>query len=819
MLPKLPDALQELDKPINKTGSRGGGRTLTEEGMLFKDGFRKKHGAIGGVYLFHPSPSYIKHMIEIAGIAECDMKEEYDALPPHLINILQEKCAGLKPFNHIKCTPAAKTKLLEAYMAKGRSMDNYEDVRATWQRITQIVNDLGFQAVPDADCASGKDILIGNSQYRFSLEGWNEVGHRCCVGGRNAVKSLRRVRESKDGRRPGWDTDKLGRQVESAAIGQGVLCRSDSGLYCANLSPKQIQDLGVLSSERERRVRRWLALSDASIKGDPRICCLCRIVGDCVVQGRLLQVEAQVWAHVNCVCWSKGVYRISRGKQGLLCGVQDVVRDAARLLCAYCGCPGATVACSWQGCASSSHCHEHCHFGCAVLAGWDFYPQTRAFCATCRHLPAATAPALGATALSRGQLDQLTGRHLRVMPRATHVEAFKPIDQSWRPPTRAGVQGNAHIVARHFHSKRLPVPTPTGDANASGAIIDSNASLLEEMVKGRAPAAGHSADSFALFSAAFAVHQASAAAALVQDARDASMRSSVASVLRGLDSSSLLIRMGSLCVLRLGQIVDDQRYRSSSGVLYPNGYSSRRIHFASNKKIAPRRTVYACEILASQHGPIFRVTVEGEVFQGATASEAWAAAVGRGDRAGETAGLSVPQQQVGSGGLPHADVSTPLDGDFFFGITSRPVSRLIDALAFSRPSRSKFRTTSTRRSRMQPSAVSRKVAVAARNLRVRKMAVQRPRPDARLHLGGGGGRSSHAQDSGAETDRQMCVLCQQASLDPALTAGGLGERGRRAAFRLLSLDKDVFVHDLCALYAEGMPFQRSILTVSRSCER
>ena len=60
MLPKLPDALQELDKPINKTGSRGGGRTLTEEGMLFKDGFRKKHGAIGGGDLFHGTLSIVE---------------------------------------------------------------------------------------------------------------------------------------------------------------------------------------------------------------------------------------------------------------------------------------------------------------------------------------------------------------------------------------------------------------------------------------------------------------------------------------------------------------------------------------------------------------------------------------------------------------------------------------------------------------------------------------------------------------------------------------------------------------------------------------
>ena len=180
------------DKPINKTGSRGGGRKLTAEGMLLKDDFRKKHGSSGGVYQFPPSPSYRSHIIKIVGIAESSMKEEYDAVPPHLINILQEEHGkDLKPFNYIKITPAAKTRLIHAYIANGRSSENQKDMRATWQRITQILNDLGFQAVPGANCASGQDILSGNSDFHFSREGWNDVGHRCCVGGRNRA-SLRK---------------------------------------------------------------------------------------------------------------------------------------------------------------------------------------------------------------------------------------------------------------------------------------------------------------------------------------------------------------------------------------------------------------------------------------------------------------------------------------------------------------------------------------------------------------------------------------------------------------------------------------------------
>ena len=188
---KKPAAVK--DKPINKTGSRGGGRKLTAEGILFKDAFRKKHEFSGGVYQFPPSPSYRSHIIKIVGIAESNMKEEYDAVPPHLINILQDEHGkDVKPFNYIKITPAAKTRLIQAYIANGRSVENQKDMRATWQRITQILNDLGFQAVPGANCASGQDILSGNSDFHFSREGWNEVGHRCCVGGRNRASLKKR---------------------------------------------------------------------------------------------------------------------------------------------------------------------------------------------------------------------------------------------------------------------------------------------------------------------------------------------------------------------------------------------------------------------------------------------------------------------------------------------------------------------------------------------------------------------------------------------------------------------------------------------------
>jgi hypothetical protein len=133
------------------------------------------------------------------------------------------------------------------------------------------------------------------------------------------------------------------------------------------------------------------------------------------VQGRLLYVEVNTWAHVNCLCWSKGVYETTLqkniGRIGMLCNVHDVLRKARTSLCDFCGCPGATVVCTKAGCCAVSH------FGCAVLSRWSFYSESRAFCDCCTESPAAKACGGIKDAWASMHLYKLTSRHLRVMPR------------------------------------------------------------------------------------------------------------------------------------------------------------------------------------------------------------------------------------------------------------------------------------------------------------------------------------------------------------------------------------------------------------------
>ena len=233
----------------------------------------------------------------------------------------------------------------------------------------------------------------------------------------NLNERLRRMRMAKRANVEGWDLDRLGKLVEAASVGHGVLCRENQKLcQNRNMNEQQLAEIGNLTAKREDAIRMHLGQVHREINRDPRICCLCRIVGDSGVQGRLLYLEGSSWAHVNCLCWSKGVYEVSvqkpAGKIGMLCNVHDVASNARGRFCDFCGAPGATVECSKPGCCSVSH------FGCCVLKEWSFYSEGRVFCPGCTESPEAEACGGLKDAWAPIHLYKLTSRHLRVMPRS-----------------------------------------------------------------------------------------------------------------------------------------------------------------------------------------------------------------------------------------------------------------------------------------------------------------------------------------------------------------------------------------------------------------
>ncbi|KRZ75514.1 Histone-lysine N-methyltransferase 2C [Trichinella papuae] len=110
-----------------------------------------------------------------------------------------------------------------------------------------------------------------------------------------------------------------------------------------------------------------------SLPQDTRICELCSRMGDgeTEVCGRLLNMDAGRWVHVNCVLWSAEVYETMDG--GLV-NVEQAVRRASVTRCVLCDLPGATIPCYKMKCGSNFHLH------CAVDSRCTFMMDKTMFC-------------------------------------------------------------------------------------------------------------------------------------------------------------------------------------------------------------------------------------------------------------------------------------------------------------------------------------------------------------------------------------------------------------------------------------------------------
>jgi hypothetical protein len=420
----------------------------------------------------------------------------------------------------------------------------------------------------------------------------------------------------------GWDTKKLGRLIEAAAVGLGLFTVSKGQLFYANpRRPERLDEFSVLSKHTEQRLRRSFAQvhhqSRSAVFAEPP-CCLCRIVGDTGVQGRLLYVEIDKWAHVNCICWSKGVYELgmhgNAGKIGMLCNVHHVVQQAQRSFCDFCGCPGATVACAAPGCCAVSH------FGCAVLQGWSFYPEGRAFCDCCSELPVAQALGGLPRAWAPIHLYRLTSRHLRVLPPRASARAEKGPAHTRMLScdlADAGPQMRPQDGLPECEERSLGVQSARDTApNVTNVALSQQ---QRETVHG--------------LGAGSEVRE---TLALNREEWDAYSNNLLSKIAQGMEDGSIMARIGSLTVRRLGKIKSDNAsyMYHTAHVIFPVGYSSDRIFWAPGEGLSKgggRRTVYHCEILAGEQGahPLFQVTVDGVEVRGSSASEAWVLATRR----------------------------------------------------------------------------------------------------------------------------------------------------------------------------------------------
>ncbi|XP_052804919.1 histone-lysine N-methyltransferase 2D-like isoform X3 [Mya arenaria] len=106
---------------------------------------------------------------------------------------------------------------------------------------------------------------------------------------------------------------------------------------------------------------------------DQRTCEFCQECGDGKTDGpaRLLNVDIDMWAHLNCALWSQEVYETLNGA---LMHVDQAYRRGAKHKCVVCVKPGATIGCFKQRCSNIYH------VPCAQLVGCVFFEDKTILC-------------------------------------------------------------------------------------------------------------------------------------------------------------------------------------------------------------------------------------------------------------------------------------------------------------------------------------------------------------------------------------------------------------------------------------------------------
>ncbi|KAM9855227.1 histone-lysine N-methyltransferase 2D [Aulostomus maculatus] len=124
-------------------------------------------------------------------------------------------------------------------------------------------------------------------------------------------------------------------------------------------------------SELMERLR--ITLRPDRLPRDKRKCCFCHEEGDGATDGpaRLLNIDVDLWVHLNCALWSTEVYET---QGGALINVEVALRRGLRTLCAFCQKTGATNSCN------RLRCPNVYHFACAIRARCMFFKDKTMLC-------------------------------------------------------------------------------------------------------------------------------------------------------------------------------------------------------------------------------------------------------------------------------------------------------------------------------------------------------------------------------------------------------------------------------------------------------
>ncbi|XP_040290054.1 histone-lysine N-methyltransferase 2C isoform X1 [Bufo bufo] len=128
----------------------------------------------------------------------------------------------------------------------------------------------------------------------------------------------------------------------------------------------------------EDDIDEFLKRLGTSLKPDPlpkdfRKCCFCHEEGDGTTDGpaRLLNLDLDLWVHLNCALWSTEVYET---QAGALINVELALRRGLQMKCVFCHKTGATSGCHRLRCTNIYH------FTCAIKAQCMFFKDKTMLC-------------------------------------------------------------------------------------------------------------------------------------------------------------------------------------------------------------------------------------------------------------------------------------------------------------------------------------------------------------------------------------------------------------------------------------------------------
>ena len=105
-------------------------------------------------------------------------------------------------------------------------------------------------------------------------------------------------------------------------------------------------------------------------------CVLCHRKGGRELSGRLIYLKNELWIHINCLFWSKGIIFTNYNEIGQ---IESIISKSSSFKCFLCKKGGATIFCSVP------KCERKYHFICGYSKKCSFSKDFKVFCNRCSH--------------------------------------------------------------------------------------------------------------------------------------------------------------------------------------------------------------------------------------------------------------------------------------------------------------------------------------------------------------------------------------------------------------------------------------------------